>query len=260
MDLFFTVQVLPNYVGVVFRNNKFFKVFSPGKYELYTGLFIRVDFKRILLPTTPQVYHVMDQEMLSNEKLNLVVNYSVSYRIDDYEKFVNSFDVFRVDEYSNRLPLNHFEDIFKLESSRFIRKEVGQLSVNDIRSNQDQIFKKVFEFCHDGFKKMGINIISIDLEDLYYPAEVQQALVHTLESSTKVKSDLNNAKMILETAKTLEEASQIVRKIDDKKMLSLLSSLGNVLSQPQNIDEQGEEPSGQTIEAKAKEQKRRRRK
>lgn len=214
-------QVRPNTVGFLFRNNSFEKKLTPGYYEIY-------DFKNrtelFSLPTSSRLLSITNQEVLTKDNVALRFSFNILYKITDGEIFLTKF---ALDKQINYVISEAEQRIYNIVQI-FIRNKISEHdseTLNEKRNEltdfkNDEMEKQVSEF--------GISIEQAQLKDLTFPKSIQDLFAKQLESKIRAKSDLENARTAVATARALKNASELMKDDENIKFFQLLETITKI--------------------------------
>jgi regulator of protease activity HflC (stomatin/prohibitin superfamily) len=214
-------QVRPNTIGFLFRNNSFEKKLTPGYYEIF-------DFKNrtelFCIPTSSRLITIANQEVLTKDNVALRFSFNILYKIIDGEKFLTKF---ALDKQMNYVISEAEQRIYNVVQI-FIRNKISELdseTLNEKRNEltdfkNDEMEKQVSEF--------WISIEQAQLKDLTFPKSIQDLFAKQLESKIRAKSDLENARTTVATARALKNASELMKDDENIKFFQLLETITKI--------------------------------
>jgi regulator of protease activity HflC (stomatin/prohibitin superfamily) len=214
-------QVKPNTLGFLYRNNIFEQKLVAGYHEVW-------DWKNrtelFLLPETSKLLTVTNQEVLTKDNIALRFSFNVIYKIADGQKFLGKFALDRqiyliIQEAEQRLysivQLYIRNMITEIDSETLSEKR------NELREfKTDEMEKEVSEF--------GITIEQAQLRDLTFPKSIQDLFAKHLESKIRAKSELENARTAVATARTLKNASELMKDDENMKFFQIIETITKI--------------------------------
>jgi len=214
-------QVKPNTVGFLYRNNVFERKLTSGYHEVRdwkdrTELFI--------LPETSKLLTVNNQEVLTKDNVALRFSFIVIYRITDGQKFL---DKFALDKQMYAIIQEAEQRLYNIVQL-YIRNKIAELdseTLNEKRNEltdfkTDEMVKEVSEF--------GITVEQAQLRDLTFPKSIQDLFAKHLEAKIRSKSELENARTAVATARALKNASELMRDDDNIKFFQIIETITKI--------------------------------
>ncbi|MBN2890564.1 MAG: slipin family protein [Bacteroidales bacterium] len=214
-------QVKPNTIGYFYRENKFEKILEPGIYEIKdpkdkTELFV--------LPLAGKMLNIGNQEVLSKDNIAFRFSFYFIYKITDGMKLLSNFTlnngVYQVITEAEQLLYNAIQIKIRDKISQFNSDELNEKRSELTDQNSDEI-KKLAE-------PLGIEIEQVVLKDLTFPKNIQTLFSKQLESKIRAKSELENARTVVATARALKNATEIMKDNDDMKFLQFLETINKI--------------------------------
>jgi len=214
-------QVRPNTVGFLYRNNTFERKLVPGYHEVW-------DFKNrtelFALSETSKLLTVTNQEVLTKDNVALRFSFNVIYKITDGQKFLGKFTLDRnmyaiIQEAEQRI-----YNIVQL----YIRNKIAELDsemLNEKRNEltdfkTDEMVREISEF--------GITIEQAQLRDLTFPKSIQDLFAKHLEAKIRAKSELENARTAVATARALKNASELMKDDENIKFFQVIETITKI--------------------------------
>ena len=214
-------QVKPNMVGFLFRNNVFERKLTSGYHEVWdrknrTELFT--------LPETSKFLTVTNQEVLTKDNVALRFSFNVIYKITDGQMFLGKF---ALDQHIH-LILREAEQRITNIVQLYIRNKIAELdseTLNEKRSEltdfkTEEMVKEALEF--------GIIIEQAQLRDLTFPKSIQDLFAKHLEAKIRAKSELENARTAVATARALKNASELMKDDDNIKFFQIIETITKI--------------------------------
>jgi regulator of protease activity HflC (stomatin/prohibitin superfamily) len=225
------VSVKPNTVGFLYRNNKFTQRLEAGVYRIWE-FFTEIDV--VILPTTNRLQTVLNQEVLTKDNIAFRFSYFVQYRIFDGEKFLAHFDafqyrtgIFQRDVAAYQL-LNQAEALIHSLTQVYLRNIVADITSEEINEKRNAILSGVPDELKAEFEKYGIEIESLLLRDVTFPKQIQDLFAKQLEAKIRGKSDLENARTAVATARALKNASELMKDDENIKFVQVLETINKI--------------------------------
>jgi regulator of protease activity HflC (stomatin/prohibitin superfamily) len=213
--------VAPNQIGFLYRRNQLEKRLEPGIYDYF-------DYSKVLrvvtLPITNRLQVVTNQEVLTRDNVALRFSYVVEFKIGDAEEFLNSFDVF-----SN--PYNPFfeaEQLIHNLSQSYFRTIITDIESEELNERRSELVPEIPADLVLELGKSGISVVRIIVRDLTFPKSIQDLFAKQLESKIRGKSDLENARTAVATARALKNASELMKGDENIRFVQLLETVTKI--------------------------------
>ena len=223
------VSVRPNQIGYLYKKNKFQKKLKPGIYRFF-------DFHReidvVTLPTISKIITITNQEVLTKDNISLRLSYLVEYQITDSDIFVGKFNVFANNfnfPYANFL--GEAESVIHNLSQVYLREAIATIESQEINEKRNEIINSIPESLQNKLNNYGISIHQLIVKDISFPKMIQQLFAQQLEAKIRAKLDLENARTTVATARTLKNASELMKNNENIKFIQFLETITKIATQ-----------------------------
>lgn len=194
---------------------------DPGVYDFF-------DYQNVLsvvvLPKTNRLQTISNQEVLTKDNVALRFSYVVEYRVRDDEKFVNTFDVFTY----SYAPFVEAENLVHNLSQAYLRKVISAIESEELNEKRNELLPEVPDELAGQLAEGGIEVVRIMIRDLTFPKSIQDLFAKQLESKIRAKSDLENARTAVATARALKNASELMKDDDNVKFIQVLETVNKI--------------------------------
>jgi len=223
-----TYEVASHERGLLFIDSTYRKTLTPGKYYFWKGpvsaLVKTVDMRQLQLDMT-------GQEMMTEDKVTLRLNFVCQYRITDPLK---------------ALEIKSLEDQIYVLLQLVLREYVGTMKLDELLRTKQEIGTYVLAKLNDKSGELGISFQSAGVKDIILPGDVKEILNTVLIAEKQAQANLitrreetASTRSLLNTAKLLDENETLYRlkelefmeRICDKIGSISLSNGGNMLEQ-----------------------------
>ena len=215
------LQVKPNTIGYLYRNNNFEQSLSPGYHEFW-------DFKNRIelfcLPTTSKLISVTNQEVLTKDNVALRFSFNILYKIADGEKLLTQFSLDRQTAYIIQELEQRICNIVQI----FLRDRIAEMDSETLNEKRNELTEFKTEEMENQVVPFGVTIEQAQLKDLTFPKTIQDLFAKHLEAKVRAKADLENARTAVATARTLKNASELMKGDDNIKFFQLLETIGKI--------------------------------
>jgi regulator of protease activity HflC (stomatin/prohibitin superfamily) len=214
-------QVKPNTVGYLYRNHIFEQKLAPGYHRIS-------DWKNrtelICLPETSKLITITNQEVLTKDNVALRFSFNIIYRIADGQVYLSKFAldkqlIFIIQEAEQRL-----HNIVQL----FIRNRIAEMDSETLNEKRNELTDFKTAEMENQVLEFGIVLEQAQLKDLTFPKSIQDLFAKHLEAKIRAKSELENARTAVATARTLKNASELMKDDDNIKFFQLLETINKI--------------------------------
>ena len=216
--LYTVLEVLHYEKGLLFYNNKFQKILDPGRYYFWNGnkvvSIIKADLRQ-------QQMDVAGQEIMTEDKVTLRLNFVCHYKIIDPEKaFLKTRD-YQTQVY-NMLQL-------------ILREYVGSMKLDELLRKKKEIGDFVLEHLKQKSDVFGIEFLFAGLKDIILPGEIKTILNTVLLAEKKAlaniitrREETASTRSLLNTAKLMDENKTLYRLKELEVIEKICDKIGNI--------------------------------
>lgn len=230
-----TYQVRPNNEGLLYRNNVLERQLPPGRYEVADW---RNRTQLLLLPTTARQLLITNQEVLTRDSIALRFSCVLLYRIADARLFAASFDVSR-----GTVPaLAEAEQRLAVAVQLAARAQIGAIASEELHERRADLTDLGSEALAQQAAAFGVVLEQVQLRDLTFPKNIQDLFARHLEAKIRAKADLENARTAVATARTLKNASELMKGDDNMRFFQFLETITKIAEKGKHTFLVGEFP------------------
>ena len=219
--------------GLLFVDGKMVGLLTPGTYHFWKNstpvLVQKVD-------TRQQTFDILGQEILTKDKAQLRINFTVQYRLADPVKAI----------VENR----DFDKQLYVLIQLTLREWVGRLTLDDLMESKSDIPVQVKTACAEKAAQLGVELIDCGLKDIILPGDVKEIMNQVLIAEKRAQANIimrreetASTRSLLNTAKLMEDNAMLyklkemeyVEKIADKINTISLSGSGQIVDQLKQI-------------------------
>ena len=216
-----TYQVKPNTTGYLFRKNVFEKKLDPGVYKVQdwdntTELFC--------LPDTRRMVSIPNQEVLTKDNIAFRFSFNYIYRITDGEKFLRNYPL----QMQIGFVITEAERELSNIVQQAIRDILAEMDCETLNEKRNEIKDFKTEAMEQQAAELGIEIQQAVLRDITFPKSVQELFAKYLESKIRAKSELENARTTVATARALKNAAELMKDNDDIRFIQWLETIHKI--------------------------------
>jgi len=214
-------QVKPNQEGYLYRNNAFEQKMKPGFHKVWDW---NDRSELFCLPTTTKLITITNQEVLTKDNVALRFSFNVLYKIVDGMKLLGNFSLdrpmaFLVAELEQRI-----YNVVQIA----IRNRISEYESESLNEKRHEVAEFGTEEMNKELEALGIVIEQAQLKDLTFPKTVQDLFAKHLEAKIRAKSDLENARTAVATARALKNASELMKDDDNIKFFQIMETITKI--------------------------------
>jgi len=216
-------------VGILLKNGDYVKTLKAGNYFFWKGRSTleiqKVDLRKHLLEIT-------GQELLSEDKVTLRMNFICQYQITDPVRAVTGFDKYAEQLYSVcKLALREYVSTRKLDELLAEKHEIGKIILASLQNKQQDF---------------GAEFVEAGVKDIILPGDIRDILNTVLVAEKTAlanvitrREETASTRSLLNTAKLMEENQTLYRLKELEYMERICDKVGNIsLSSGAGIIEQ----------------------
>lgn len=206
------IKILAEYErGVVFRLGRLINVKGPGIIFLipFVDRMVKVDLRTITMD-------VPVQEVMTKDNITVKVNAVCYFRVLDPNKAVTAVQNFIV--------------ATSQISQTSMRSVVGQVHLDDLLSERDQLNSKLQKIIDQQTDPWGIKVSIVELKDVQIPENMQRAMAQQAEAERERRAKIINAEGELQASQKLAEAAQVLSRDPGAMQLRYLQTAREMAS------------------------------
>lgn len=215
------VSVPPNHIGYLYKRNRLFKKLEPGIYYYFDP---RWELKAIAINKLAQIVTVTNQEVITQDNISLRLAYLIEYQIVNSDVLVDKFSLF--DKYPSLL--EKIEDLVRSLSQIYVRDAIASTSSQELNQQRDRLLAEVPEALQLKLSQYGIVIHQLAIKDLLFPKAIQRLFAQELAAKISAKTDLENARTAVATARTLKNVAKIMAEDPNLRFLQWLETISKI--------------------------------
>ncbi len=205
----------------MYRKNRLEQKLDAGIYDYFD---YRQVLKIVTLPTTNRIQNVINQDVLTKDNIALRFSFFIEYKISDTDKFLEKFNIF-----AN--PYNIFIEAEQLThnlSQVQLRRVISEIDSEELNEKRNDILPEIPDELHKELGEYGIELVRLLVRDLTFPKSIQDLLSKSLESKIRAKADLENARTQVASARTLKNASELMKDDENIKFIQYLETITKI--------------------------------
>lgn len=219
--------------GLLMVDGNFEKVMEPGNYIFWKNRAViqvlKTDMRQLNM-------EIIGQEILTKDKAQLRINFSMQYKVTDLMKAL--------------LENKEFDKQLYVSIQLSLREIVGKMTFDELMENKDKISENVLNICAGKAEGLGVKLIDCGVKDIVLPGDIKEIMNQVLIAEKRAQANLitrreetASARSLLNTAKLMEDNAMLyklqemeyVEKIAEKINTISLSGSGQIVDQLKQI-------------------------
>jgi regulator of protease activity HflC (stomatin/prohibitin superfamily) len=214
-------------------DGNFEKVIAPGNYIFWKNRTViqvlKTDMRQLSM-------EIIGQEILTKDKAQLRINFSMQYKVTDLIKAL--------------LENKEFDKQLYVSIQLALREIVGKMTFDELMENKDKISESILRICADKAGNLGVKLVDCGVKDIVLPGEIKEIMNQVLIAEKRAQANLitrreetASTRSLLNTAKLMEDNAMLyklkemeyVEKIAEKINTISLSGSGQIVDQLKQI-------------------------
>ncbi len=195
------VEVAEYQKARLYYNKCFVRLLEPGVYFFWNN---DIAVSASFVDTRLIKMDINGQELLTQDKVTLRINFVCDYKIDDYVKIATEID--------------DYEEQLRVAVQLALRDYVGKHKLDEILENKDAISAFVAAQLADKAKALYLTVYSADVKDIILPGEIRDIMNTVLIAEKRAQAnvitrreEVASTRSLLNTAKLMEENPTLYR-------------------------------------------------
>ena len=204
--------------AVLLVDDVFVKTLEAGTYRFWrndTTIKIgKADMRQLQL-------EVAGQELLTNDKANVRINFYAQYKVIDIEKAL--------------LENKDFEKQLYTTMQLALRAYVGRYTLDELLENKEQIAKSVFEDTKAAAAQLGVQVLNCGIRDVILTGEMKDIMNQVLMAQKKAQANVitrreetASTRSLLNTAKLMEENEMLYKLKEMEYVEKIAEKIGEI--------------------------------
>ncbi|QDW26783.1 slipin family protein [Pedobacter sp. KBS0701] len=219
--------------ALLFIDGKFERVMEAGNYVYWknstTIQVLKTDMRQLNM-------EIIGQEILTKDKAQLRVNFSIQYKVDDIIKAL--------------LENKEFEKQLYITMQLALRECIGLMTFDELMESKEKIAEMVMAITFDKVDNLGVKLTNCGVKDIVLPGDVKEIMNQVLVAEKRAQANIitrreetASTRSLLNTAKLMEDNNMLyklkemeyVEKIAEKINNISLSGSGQIVDQLKQI-------------------------
>lgn len=216
--LYEKVEVAEYQKARLYYDNRLVKVLDAGTYYFW-NCGVRIDVGYV--DTRLMKMDISGQEILTQDKVTLRINFVCSYKITDYVKILTEID--------------DYEEQLHIAAQLALRDYIGKYRLDEILANKSEISEYVFNRLKEKESELYIEIKDAGIKDIILPGEIREIMNTVLiaEKSAQAgvitrREEVASTRSLLNTARLMEENPTLYKLKELEYVERICHNVGNI--------------------------------
>ncbi len=216
--LYTKVQVAEYQKARLYFNQRLVRILDAGTYYFWKNN-IRVDVS--FVDTRLTQMDITGQEIMTQDKVSLRINFVCNYRITDYVRILTE-----IDDYAEQM---------HVAAQLALRDYVGKYKLDDILSNKDEMSKYVFDCLKEKEKALFVEIMDAGVKDIILPGEIRDIMNTVLVAEKRAQAnvitrreEVASTRSLLNTARLMEENQTLYKLKELEYVERICENVGSI--------------------------------
>ena len=201
--------------GVMFTLGKYTGTKMPG-WRLVIPIFQQM--RKVDIRT--KAVDVPDQEAITKDNVSVRINAVIYYKVANAEKSIIAVE-------------NFYYAISQLAQTT-MRNAVGEVSLDDLLRNRDQIANRIQEIVDKASDPWGIKVESVELKDVVLPQDLKRTMAKEAEAEREKRAVIIRAAGEIEAAENMSKAANMLNAAPGALHLRTLQTVNDLSSDQSN--------------------------
>lgn len=210
------IEVLEYEKARLYFNQKFVRILEAGTYYFWkNGVKIDVGY----VDTRLTQMDITGQEILTQDKVSLRINFVLNYRVTDYVKILTEID--------------DFAEQMHVAAQLALREYVGKYKFDEILENKTQMSEFVFAKLKE--KELFVEITDAGVKDIILPGEIREIMNTVLIAEKRAQAnvitrreEVASTRSLLNTAKLMDENQTLYKLKELEYVERICENVGNI--------------------------------
>ncbi|MGN0002885.1 MAG: slipin family protein [Sphingobacterium composti] len=187
--------------GLLFIDGVFTQILEPGNYQWWKNATTIAIAKADMRQTTMEI---VGQEILTKDKAQIRINFSIQYQIVDIIKAI--------------LYNKDFEKQLYMLMQLALRTYIGTMTLDELMENKAEISSHVLSSSMEQIDNLGIKVFNAGIKDVILPGDIRDIMNQVLVAEKKAQANIimrreetASTRSLLNTAKLMEENTMLLK-------------------------------------------------
>lgn len=215
---FIKIEVKDYEKAILIINNQFSQLLDSGTYYFWNT---QSNIEYHIIDTRITQMNIVGQEILTQDKVSLRINFVCYYKVIDFIKLFLEF--------------NDFKEQIRITTQLIMREFIGQYRLDDILENKSAISKKIFYKLKEKAKEYYIEIFDAGIKDIILPGEIRDIMNTVLIAQKKAQAnvitrreEVASTRSLLNTAKLMDENKTLYKLKELEYLENICLNVGEI--------------------------------
>ena len=202
----------------LYLNQKFEKLLDAGVYHFWNNdVNVKVDF----VDTRLTQMNINGQELLTQDKVTIRINFVCNYRITDCVKILTEVD--------------NYEEQLHVFAQLALREYVAKHKLDEILEAREEISQYVLQKLREKSSSIFVDIVDGGVKDIVLPGEIRDIMNTVLVAEKRAQAsvitrreEVASTRSLLNTAKLMEENQTLYKLKELEYIERICSNVGNI--------------------------------
>jgi hypothetical protein len=212
------VEVAEYQRASLYFNKRLVRILEPGTYYFWkNNIHVEVSY----VDTRLTGMNITGQEIMTQDKVSLRINFVCNYRIKDYVKILTEID--------------DYEEQIHVAAQLALRDYVGKYKLDDILASKDEISRLVFERLKAREDELYVEITDAGIKDIILPGEIRDIMNTVLVAEKRAQAnvitrreEVASTRSLLNTARLMEENKTLYKLKELEFVERICENVGNI--------------------------------
>ena len=212
------IEVAPYQKAVLYFDRKFRELLEPGIYYFWKN---NIDVSYVCVDTRVKQINVLGQEIMTQDKVSLRINFVCRYRISDFIKAVTEID--------------GYEEQIHVAAQLAIRDYVGKYKLDEVLSSKNELSEFVLDRLKEKEKELFVEFSGAGVKDIILPGEIRDIMNTVLVAEKKAQAsvitrreEVASTRSLLNTAKLMDENSTLYKLKELEYIERICQNVGSI--------------------------------
>lgn len=202
----------------LYYDQKLVRILEPGTYYFWkTHVKVNVDYVDIRLTQM----NITGQEILTQDKVSLRVNFICNYKVTDYVKVLTE-----IDDYKEQIHVT---------AQLALRDYVGKYKLDEILADKEAMSQYVYERLKAKEKELYVEFADAGVKDIILPGEIREIMNTVLVAEKRAQAnvitrreEVASTRSLLNTAKLMDENQTLYKLKELEYVERICENVGNI--------------------------------
>lgn len=212
------VEVAEYQKARLYFDKKLVRILDAGTYYFWKN---NTRVEAGIVDTRLTQMEITGQEIMTQDKVNLRINFVCNYRITDYVSILT-----KIDNYTEQM---------HVAAQLALREYVGRMRLDDILANKEEMSKYVYDRLKAREDEFYVEITDAGVKDIILPGEIRDIMNTVLVAEKRAQAnvitrreEVASTRSLLNTAKLMEENQTLYKLKELEHIERICENVGNI--------------------------------